>query len=1660
MKAKLILLSLLMGISCFAQFSKTHYIPPISNSQSVDPQEQVLYISCPSTAPINFRIIQLGSTTITGTVSRDTPYVYNIGSGIGTQLMVTGGEVSTIRNDKGFIIEAEDLVYVTVRTVATQPRNHAGGIVSKGLAALGTQFRVGAFINRDMGSITDNHYTFAAILATENNTVVSFSDIDPGVTLVNNAGGNTPASVTLNAGQSYVIATQGPSNNNRNGLIGALISSTKPIAVNCGSYAGSNGTTPNLDLGFDQIVSAERTGQDYIFIKGNGVDAVERPLIVADQNGTEIYTNGGATPVATINAGDFYALSGADFSAQGNLYVHTSKKAFAYQGIGGSSSQANQNMHFVPPLTCETPKIINNIPFIDQVGSDNSFTGNVCIVTEAGASLNFIINGNAYTMATLPTQGVTINGPFAVTGNAGYETYTFEGMSGNISVFSTKSVYLSYFGSSGAATYGGFYSGFTFEPEIAFNKISVTSSNCIPNVRLEVNNLSSFDVFQWYFNENPIPGATSNSYTPTVPGYYHVKATISACGTSLESDRIPVSDCPTDRDNDNANDNYDIDNDNDGITNCAESLGDVNINVSNPAAGTVAAGSYSNTFTGAVTNTLPAAAQPFIGNADGSFITEMPAGKGYAVDYTLTFAQPVNIELAYPTTAAASDLINANAEYIVKSDVNKTITVLNPTNQLLIDTNYDGIYESGVTKFSSFEIRFRINGNTPIPAGTGTFKFQSFQTTTFKITHKNLLDSAPNKSTFKLIATCVPMDTDGDGIPDQLDTDSDGDGIPDVTEAQVNAAVAISNADTNDNGLDNAFEPGFTPIDTDGDGVKDYFDLDSDNDGILDANELIADTDADGIKNYRELDSDNDLCYDVIEAGFLDPNNDGILGATTPPTTNTNGLVTSGTGYTAPNGNYIIAAPIVITTQPQATPTCELQSTTISVSDNGGNTYQWELSTDGGTTWGPLTNNAVYNNVTTATLTITSVTNAMNGHKFRVQLNKTGNSCGLLSAQTTLTIYPRPVVNNITLIQCDDDLDLRTTFNLTINNAGISANAANETFTYYTTLAGANTANAAQLISNPQAFPNTASPMQVWARVVNANGCFNVAQLTLVVSASQIPQTYSYVVPPVCDDELAADGSVSGNPATNKRDGITAFDLSNAMTNVQAQLPPPLSNYDIKYYRNQADALAQNDVNGNSLAIPPSQYTNFRNDIPNNQDIWVRVNSILGTCSGFGPFIKLTVEKLPVANPVGNYKQCDDNQDGSLTFNTSTLQSTLLGGQSLANVTVAYWDQNNNPLPSPFPATFTTSSQTIKARVTNNTPQACYDETTITFIVDDLPEAFPVPTSLTTVCDNEADPNLQDGEYPFDTSTFQNTILNGQTGVTIKYFDGTGVQLSTPLPNPFMSATQNISVVVENTSSPSCTATVTIPLVVNPVPNIYLTGDELVCTNLPTFNVTIDAGLFDGSPTTNYTYSWALGSNTLPQTTYSIAVNQPGTYTVQVTSIATGCSRTRTITVVASNVAVIQPATVIDLTDENTITVNVTGDGNYVYSLNEPNGPFQQSNTFYNVMAGNYTAYVKDLNGCGITSKVINVLGAPKFFTPNGDGYHDTWNVKGISQSYNSKTIIYIFDRYGKLLKQLAPLGEGWNGTFNGQPMPADDYWYSVEFEDGRTIKGNFALKR
>lgn len=208
----------------------------------------------------------------------------------------------------------------------------------------------------------------------------------------------------------------------------------------------------------------------------------------------------------------------------------------------------------------------------------------------------------------------------------------------------------------------------------------------------------------------------------------------------------------------------------------------------------------------------------------------------------------------------------------------------------------------------------------------------------------------------------------------------------------------------------------------------------------------------------------------------------------------------------------------------------------------------------------------------------------------------------------------------------------------------------------------------------------------------------------------------------------------------------------------------------------------------------------------------------------------------------------------------------------------------------------------------------------------------------------------------------------------------------------------------------------------------------------------------------DYDYQWFWNSNIIPdETNYRLTVNKEGTFRVDVTNKQTYCIKTRQIKVSASDIA---SNVITAVHDSNIVSVSVSGNGDYLYDLDDQNGYYQAENTFLNVPSGIHTIFIKDQNGCGTVVKEVAVFGIPAFFTPNQDGYNDYWNVEGADKALNAKTSIQVFDRYGKLLRQIDPMGQGWDGIYLGAQMPADDYWYVVKLEDGRILKGHFTLKR
>jgi hypothetical protein len=336
MKKLFIFLAFFTFFINFAQLSNKHWLPPLHSRDAASIENHYLYISTPETVPFQVTVTTGNGTQITGspfTISQATPVMVSVGSGQPTDMFLDLSDVNIVKNDKGLILEGAKDFYVSFRM---RHQNHAETLISKGRPGIGIRFRLGHMINET----TDNRTSFvASAMATEDNTILTLSDYNSNVVFVSGGGNITADSqnFTLNAGQSIVFSGYSSVSANLDGAIGALLESTKPIAVNSGNILGGT-QSGRADICLDQIVSSSQIGTEYIFIQGNGLPQMELPLIVADADNTDIFVNGNTTAAITLNAGDYYLVPNSNYQGSGtnkNIFVKSSKPVFAYQLIGG-----------------------------------------------------------------------------------------------------------------------------------------------------------------------------------------------------------------------------------------------------------------------------------------------------------------------------------------------------------------------------------------------------------------------------------------------------------------------------------------------------------------------------------------------------------------------------------------------------------------------------------------------------------------------------------------------------------------------------------------------------------------------------------------------------------------------------------------------------------------------------------------------------------------------------------------------------------------------------------------------------------------------------------------------------------------------------------------------------------------------------------------------------------------------------------------------------------------------------------------------------------------------------------------------------------------------------------------------------------------------------
>ncbi|OYQ37324.1 hypothetical protein CHU92_08495 [Flavobacterium cyanobacteriorum] len=434
-----------------------------------------------------------------------------------------------------------------------------------------------------------------------------------------------------------------------------------------------------------------------------------------------------------------------------------------------------------------------------------------------------------------------------------------------------------------------------------------------------------------------------------------------------------------------------------------------------------------------------------------------------------------------------------------------------------------------------------------------------------------------------------------------------------------------------------------------------------------------------------------------------------------------------------------------------------------------------------------------------------------------------------------------------------------------------------------------------------------------------------------------------------------------------------------------------------------------------------------------------------GSCFSRGETV---VEYLqPIAATTATLLQCDTNSDGIATFNLLLANDLINNNPQLA---VSYYtsltaanagQQGTGFISNPGTFTNTTPNQQVYARVESQF--GCFGVSTVTLSTSNNT----VSSTMLSACDDDG---ADDGFYSFDLTDAQTAILqNLPPGLQLRYFtsaaDALLITNQITSPASFTNTIPTSQVVYARISGGSdCYGIATINLMVN-------TFGEAIEDE----TITLCAGTTISLNPGNYnTYEWDV---TPTVNTPTLTVSQPGVYKVTLTN-TTGCEGTKTYTVVGSG-----PATGADITindfagNNNSIAIVPDGVGDYEFSLDGIT--YQPDPFFSNLSSGEYPVHIKDVNGCGpVYIQIIYVLDYPRFFTPNGDGVNDYWRIPFLQGQPDAE--VAVFDRFGKLIQQFNGSSRGWNGTFNGSPLPSTDYWFVLKFGNGRTIKGHFAMLR
>lgn len=689
--------------------------------------------------------------------------------------------------------------------------------------------------------------------------------------------------------------------------------------------------------------------------------------------------------------------------------------------------------------------------------------------------------------------------------------------------------------------------------------------------------------------------------------------------------------------------------------------------------------------------------------------------------------------------------------------------------------------------------------------------------------------------------------------------------------------------------------------------------------------------------------------------------------------------------------------------------------------------------------------------------------------------NKQSN-CFVTGNFRLIANVPLAINNPLPIEICQPELPNtgRATFDLTIRELDILGRVIDRvTFDYYVSREDA-LANR-NAIANPRQYQNTGNPQTIWIAVNSYTGCRSYTSVTIKVLP--LPNVNFNPKPiNLCD-------------TSPTHVGIAQFDL----TVRELEIANQSANYSFEYYNTKRGAEARDRFD---MIIFPDAH------VSGTTTVWVRVNSELNGNTGCAVLVPLSivVKPVPVFEPV-NFLICEENTTGFHDFNLLDKLDEILNGEDPNDFNIYFYldrndaERNNIGVAiQPNRTNQTRGFEQIFVRVERK-ETGCHFVGVVNLIVEEKVFAFDISTADKTRIEKCATPAGPAGTAQFDLTLFANEIVAGQNipvadlGITY-FYNNAPIDVAQLTAFRLPIGTHEIVAVVKRPGAQFfCQDETRFTLTVfeTPIAPVLQTS-ILVCIDYNTNKLldpyTIDSGFKAG----DYEFQWERRNGTGPFT--PIAGATKSYYVVE--SVAEGnvfrvvvkfkgqqCSSTSnnfTVNFVEDIKIKIMNAdskgilSTIDGEERISIIVeNPTDARLFEYALDE--GAYQDSKIFYDVLNGTHRVWVRYKDQRSICPQYVDifVLGYPRFFTPNGDGFNDTWNIPTLKG--HPEAVIYIYDRYGKLLTQFTPAtSEGWDGTFNGKPMPSTDYWFTVEYlEEAKQAnllprkvqyKGHFSLKR